>query len=374
MRSYFLAKAAVAAGHSVTVVTGGGDRYCIESIEGISIHRLPVQYSNYFGFWKRIFSFARFVMLCAVHAHKFKQHHVCYAISTPLTIGLAARWLKWRHNIPYIFEVGDLWPDVPIELNVIENGLLKNLLWRLEKKNYRSAMSVVALSPAIQSAIEKKAPGIPVHMIPNMADTDYFQSTSKPTELEKKFNVKGKLVVAYFGAMGFANGLENLLQAIKTCKELPVHFLFAGDGVERTNLEQLAEQLQLNNVSFLGFQTRESIRELMQVTDVVLVSFRPAKILETGSPNKLFDGLAAGKLIAINFSGWLREVIESSSCGLYVDPSQPDALAHALKKLLGSNNLPLYQRNARALAEEKYSRQALCQQWLDVLEQKNRAQ
>lgn len=375
LRSYFLAKAAADAGHQVTVVAGGAMQYQTELFEGISIHRLPVRYSNYFGFWKRIFSFARYVLLCVLHAGKFKHNDICYAISTPLTIGLAAQWLKWRHKIPYVFEVGDLWPDVPIALDVIENRLLKDLLWRLETRIYQKASSVIALSPAIQSAIEKKTPTVNVHLIPNMADTEFFQPSAKPIELEKKYHVEGKLVVSYFGAVGFANGLENLLHAIHGCEQaqLPVHFLLAGDGVELTNLQQLAQQLQLNNISFLGFRNRAGISELMQITDAIFVSFRPAPILETGSPNKLFDGLAAGKMIILNFSGWLRIEIERSACGFYVDPNQPNALSLSLQRLLKSNELHTSQRNARDLAIAKYSRNTLCRQWLDVLEQKNRA-
>ena len=182
-------------------------------------------------------------MLCAVCTSLNSTMFV--TPSQPINHWLAARWLKWRHNIPYIFEVGDLYRCSPYWVERDWNGLLKNLLWRLEKK-LPSVMSVVALSPAIQSAIEKKAPGIPVHMIPNMADTDYFQSTSKPTELEKKFNVKGKLVVAYFGAMGFANDWKIYFKPSRPVKSCPHFYLRA--MAERTNLEQLAEQLQLNNV------------------------------------------------------------------------------------------------------------------------------
>jgi len=367
LRSYFLAKAAIDKGWRVSVITGfTGKKYQISEYEGIRVHSVPVLYSNYFGFWKRILSFAEYVWWCIRLSKKFRDVDVCYAISTPLTAGWAARWLKWRYNIPYIFEVGDLWPDAPIELNVITNSLLKNFLWRMEKKIYREAKSVVALSPAIQSAIEKKTPGLQIHMIPNMADIEFFQPEQKSIDLEKKFDVQGKLVVSYFGAMGFANGLEYLIQAAKCSLQanLPVHFLLAGDGVERTNLERLAKDLALTNLSFQKFQNREGIRELMNVTDIVFVSYRHASILETGSPNKFFDGLAAGKMSMLNFGGWLRQEIEPARCGIYLDPENPEMVTKQLEKLLKEQSLASYQKNSRALAEKKFSKITLTEKWI----------
>jgi glycosyltransferase involved in cell wall biosynthesis len=370
LRSYFLAKAAVGKGWRVEVVTGHAlNTYQISEYEGISVHSVPVLYSNYFGFWKRIFSFVGYVWWCIRLSKKLRQADVCYTISTPLSVGWAARWLKWRYNIPYIFEVGDLWPDAPIELDVITNPLLKNFLWSMERKIYRKAKSVVALSPAIQSAIEKKTSSVNVHMIPNMADTEFFHPEQKSSDLEKKFNVQGKVVVSYFGAMGFANGLEYLLQAAERCQQtkLPVHFLLAGDGVERANLEKLAGDLALSNLSFQKFQNREGVRELMNVTDMVFVCYRHAAILETGSPNKFFDGLAAGKMVMLNFGGWLHGEIETARCGVYVNPENPEAVAHMLTQLLKEGSLASYQKKSRALAEEKFSKTSLTEKWLTLV-------
>jgi glycosyltransferase involved in cell wall biosynthesis len=369
LRSYFLAKAAVDQDWKVSVITGSSEEnYQMHDLEGISVHEVPVSYSNYFGFWKRIFSFLQYVRWCIKLSKKFKDVDVCYAISTPLTVGLAARWLKWRYKIPYVFEVGDLWPDAPIALDVITNPFLIKYLLSMERKIYHEAKSVVALSPAIQTAIEKKCPGKLVHMIPNMADTDFFQPETKSPELEKKFNVQGKLVVSYFGAMGFANGLDYLLQAAKACEQtqLPVHFILAGDGVERKNLELSARALNLSNLSFQSFRNRKGIRELMNITDIVFVSYRHAPILETGSPNKFFDGLAAGKMIMLNFGGWLRTEIENT-CGVYVPPTEPTEVQSQLSRLLSDSSLSTYQKNSRRLAEKSYSRESLSQQWLSVI-------
>jgi glycosyltransferase involved in cell wall biosynthesis len=372
LRSYFLAKALVDRGDKVQVVTGSDCKtYTIKNIEGIEVHYVPVPYSNYFGFWKRIFSFLKFVLAVYTNSKSFSKAHICYAISVPLTVGMAAHWMMNHHGVPYIFEVGDLWPDAPIELGVIRNSYLKDRLLRMEKRIYSNASAIIALSPAIHEAIEKKIPGKKIFVISNMADTEYFQPESKKIEAVEKFGVKDKFVIVYLGAMGFANGLEYLLASAKACakENLPVQFLLAGDGVERDNLKRKAESMRLKTLSFVEFQTRDGIRELMNLADAVFVCYRHAAILETGSPNKFFDGLAAGKLIIINFGGWIKKEIEEAGCGFYVDPENPESIVPQLKTLLESGLLREHQQRARHLAEEKFSRQKLIAEWLTILDQ-----
>jgi hypothetical protein len=126
LRSYFLAKALADRGMQPVVITSRGERqhrYYMQ--EGIEIHYLPVAYNNRFGFWKRSVSFLLYAKRAIRLARKFKNVKVCYAISVPLTVGLAAKRIKSLYNIPYIFEVGDLWPDAPIQMGFVRNYFFK---------------------------------------------------------------------------------------------------------------------------------------------------------------------------------------------------------------------------------------------------------
>src|SRR5688572_6832127 len=177
LRSYYLAKAMTEHNISVVVITGyNGDDYKVEIIEGIEIHSLPVAYHNRFGFWKRTKSFLHYNMGAVRLAGKIEGIKLCYAISVPLTIGLAAFWIKRRYGIKYFFEVGDLWPEAPIQMGFVKNYFFKQSLYSLEKFIYDHAEAVVALSPMIKASIEKKIQGRPVHLIPNMADTNFYKT------------------------------------------------------------------------------------------------------------------------------------------------------------------------------------------------------
>lgn len=363
IRSYYLAKALVDAGMETIVITAHNEKhYKTETIEGIQVHYLPIAYDNRFGFAARSSSFLKYAWEAIRLASKFKGINYCYAISVPLTVGVAAMWIKKRYGIPYIFEVGDLWPDAPIQLGFIKNYFFQQALYRLEKSIYQSAESVVALSPAIKSALERKVPEKKIHLIPNMADTEFYKPELKLPQLEEKFGVRDKFVVSYIGAIGVANGLDYFLECANASRkaELPIRFLLCGDGALKERLRGNAKNLGLHNLLFIDFTNRKGVQEIMNVTDAVFVCYKNVSILETGSPNKYFDGLAGGKLIVINFGGWIRKEIEEIRCGIYVDPLQPMDFVKKINPFISDLKLFLqFKESARGLAERKYSRRLL---------------
>lgn len=371
IRSYYLAKALVDRGVQVVVITAHNEgSYRQDSFEGIEVHYLPVPYDNRYGFLRRIYAFYRFAQKAGRCATLHRDADLCYAISTPLTVGVAAMRIQRKLGIPYIFEVGDLWPDAPIEMGFIRNPLLQRLLYALEKVIYRNARSVVALSPEIAKAIKRKTADKTVHLIPNMADTAFYKPEAKDATLEKRFDTGGRLVVSYIGAVGIANGLHYFLDCAAATQRhgLPVRFLLCGDGAMLDGLKMYAQELHLNNLTFVPFQNREGVRELMNVTDVNFISYLPVKILETGSPNKYFDGLAAGKLTVINFGGWIKAEIEREECGIYVNPKDAEDFVNRIKPYLDDPLLlKKYQLRGSALAERQYSRRMLGEKVREVV-------
>lgn len=369
LRSYYLASALRQHGHNVVVITttqSGSSRR--ENVEGIDVHYLSIPYDNSYGFYPRGLAYIRYAIQAYRIASRIAAVDICYAISVPLTVGVPALWLKSFKNIPYVFEVGDLWPDAPIELGFVKNPLLKWLLLRLEKTIYNRAKSIVALSEAIRERIATKTPGKNIAVIPNMADTEYFKSANTSPA---KFGTTSPFIISYIGAVGFANGLDHLLECARACQKssLPVRFVICGEGAFTKNLKAIKTQLKIDNLSFIEFQTRDGVKKLLDETHAIFVSYRPFPILETGSPNKYFDGLAAGKLVIVNFGGWIRKEVESNSCGVYVNTQRPHEIVDVLSPFLNDAELlRTYQSNARHLALKKYSREILGLQFARIFE------
>lgn len=367
IRSYYLARALAEAGHRVVVITSHNDknRVVVER-EGIEVHYLPIPYDNRLKFYARGWAFFKYVVEACREASSFRDFDINYAISVPLTVGLAARWLKIRYNMPFIFEVGDLWPDAPIQMGYVQNPFFQRALYAIEKKIYQRADAVVTLSPAIRLAVEAKVPEKKTYLIPNMADCEFFRPEEKRPSLESKFGVQGKFVVSYVGALGVANGLDYFLECANASRKasLPIHFILCGDGAMREGLQANITRLNLSNVSLLDFTNRDGVKEIMNVTDSVFICYKNVPILETGSPNKFFDGLAAGKLIVINFGGWIKREVEAERCGVYTDPRHPTDFVREIGVFISDSALlKKYQSASRKLAEKKYSRTMLSDQF-----------
>ena len=227
-RSYHLAKGMMQHGLDVEMITTHSeDFYDFKIIDGIKVHYLPVPYSQKMGFLKRIWAFLGFVRQAKKLISKLPRPDYLYVTSTPLTTGLIGLWAKQKLAIPYIFEVRDLWPDAPIQVGVIKNTLLKRYLWALEKKIYRQALKIVALSPGIANAIRSKVPTAEVSIIPNFADLSIFQIAPKAPEILQKFELQDRLTIIYAGAIGQVNALHEL---VELASRTPYQFLIMGEG------------------------------------------------------------------------------------------------------------------------------------------------
>ena len=370
IRSFYLAKALVDRGMEAVVITGSNEKaYRKENYEGVEVHYLPVAYDNAFGFAARCLSFLKYIRQSVAVAKKISHLDVCYAISVPLTVGLAALWLKRKTKLPYIFEVGDLWPDAPIQMGFIKNYFLVSFLFYLERLIYQESKSIVALSLSIKEGVEKKISGKEIRIISNLADCDFYFPAVKEPRLEEKYNVKNKFVVSYTGTAGVANGLDYFIECASVSQSagLPIHFILCGDGAMLPHLKASSHKQGLRNISFTGQVSRDQVKELMNVTDAVFVCYKNVPILETGSPNKYFDGLASGKMIIVNFRGWIKDEIERASCGIYLTSELPSDFATAIEPFLSNKNKAIqFQRAARNLAESKYNRKKLAGEFASI--------
>lgn len=362
IRSYYLATGLAQAGFDVTVLTTHAETIPKTTfLNGFKVEYLPISYSHYYPKWKRIQSFLRF-MWAAFRYMQTAQYDICYATSTPLTVGFLAFINRYLKHKKYIFEVRDLWPLAPVQLGFIRNKWLIRFLFWAEKKIYQNATHIVSLSPQMTDYI-KTLVQKPTTTLPNISDTDFFEPTFKTICKEQP------IVVAYTGTLGVANELEKLIKLAHYCQKTQqnLQFRIAGEGTELPKIKALAQHYGLNNVSFLGFLDKKGVKQLLQQAHFAYVSFADAPVLQTGSPNKFFDALAAGVPILINIKGWMTELIEKEKCGFYVAAPTPERLKSILENFYNNAALyEIYSKNARKLAENQFSKTKAVEQMVKI--------
>lgn len=382
-RAYSFARHLVEQGDRVTVV--GLDRRYMEpgrvarpegrlvdreTIDGIDVIWIGIPYAQRFSKWMRILSYGGYTLAATLAAARVPRPDVVYASSTPLTVGLNGLAYARARRIPFVFEIQDVWPDVPIALGFLTNRAEIAAAEWLERTLYRAAARVVVCSEsASELLVRKGVEAEKIVLIPNLAETELFGSAEPNPEYLGGLGLTGKFVALYTGAMGKANGVDQLAAAARSLHgrgEERIAIVALGNGSERPSLE--LDAAELPNLHVPPPVARKELAGIVRAADATITLYAPHKILETGSPNKFFDSLAAGKPLVVNTDGWLRRLAEENRAGLYVPAADGDALAEALLRLAENPELAEeLGRNGRALAEREFDRDLLAARFRQTL-------
>jgi glycosyltransferase involved in cell wall biosynthesis len=371
-RSYEFARRFVERGHAVRMVTAAAGR---REVDGIEVVGARGGYSDYVSathtsYPRRMLAFARFALGASREAVRGPRPDVVYATSPPLTIALPALLAAARHRAPLVFEVRDLWPEAPIQMGALRNPLARRLARALERFVYRRSARVIALSPGIRDGVI--AAGVPperVSLVPNASDLELFSPTLDREVERRRLGLGTGFVCSYFGTMGEANDLSQVVRAAPMARD--VTFVLLGDGKHREGLRREAERLGAANVVFLDpAPDKAAVARLAAASDACLTIFKDVPVLATNSPNKLFDTFAAGRPAIVNMDGWMRRLVEDNDAGIYVRAGDAQELARTLGWLRAHpEEVERMGRNARALAEREFDRDKLAARVLDVLEE-----
>jgi glycosyltransferase involved in cell wall biosynthesis len=382
-RSYEFARALIARGHQVTMICGahklsGLDLPYDEAkgwhrglVDGIDVISLPLAYSNRDSLVRRGLAYVRFA-LRSVRLALTLDCDLVFATSTPITAvipGLAAKWLRGK---PFVFEVRDLWPELPRALG-LRNPFLLGGMSLLEFLGYRSADACIGLSPGIVEGIRSRAEErLPVAMIPNGSDLELFHP-AKRAKLALPGIGPNDFVAGFTGAHGIANGLDALLDVATELKrrgDTRVKLAFIGDGKEKERLAAKATELGLTNCLFFPPVPKSELGAITASLDCGLMVLRDIPAFYRGtSPNKFFDYIAAGIPVVNNYPGWLAGLIAEHRCGVVVPPGNAAAFADALQRLAADlAGRRTMGAAARALAEKEFARPILADRFIATLE------
>ena len=383
-RSYEMISRLVARGHHVVLVCGsyGGGETGLSlpfsngrrqgKVDGFEIIEFDLAYSNNDAFLKRAITFVKFA-LRSISLSLTEQYDLVFATTTPLTAGIPGIFARWLRGKPFVFEVRDLWPELPRVMGVIRNPLVLQALSILEWASYHSAHRLIGLSPGIIEGIARR--GIPqerITLISNGCDLNIFADEAVQPWRPKQVGSDDFLAV-YAGTHGMANDLDAILDVageLKRRNRGDITLLLIGQGKLKAELQQRANTEQQHNVVFHDPVNKARLAGLMASANIGLqiLADVPAFCYGT-SPNKFFDYIAAGLPVLINYSGWLAELITENQCGFVVPASNSVAFADALEQAADNRELLIKMgRQSRILARNQFDRTQLADSFVDWLE------
>lgn len=381
-RSYELARHLVERDHQVTIVCGShasahsglsgpfknGRRD--GKVDGIGVIEFDLVYSNHDGFLRRSMTFLKFA-LRSVQVAVFSEADLVFATSTPLTAaipGIAAKLLRRR---TFVFEVRDLWPELPKAMGVITNPIILGLMGMLESLGYHTADRLVGLSPGICDGIARRGIAADrIKMISNGCDRAMFGNPAVKPWRPDGIGPDDFLAI-FTGTHGPANGLDSVIDAaveLKRRNSRGLKILLIGDGREKPALVARAKAEELDDILiFHPPVPKTQLVGLMRSADIGLQILRNVPAFYYGtSPNKFFDYIAAGLPVLTNYPGWVADLVRTNDAGMAVPPDDPVAFADALQtaQTIG-NREALGGTNASCLAQAQFDRTTLAEQWAD---------
>ena len=286
--------------------------------------------------------------------------------------GLSAWFLEKIKSAPFIYNVQDLYPDVPIRAGQLRNPYAIAALTSMENFMYRKAAHITVITPAIrENLLAKRVPAEKISVIPNFVDTDFIRPLPRENHFSREHELSDKFVVTYAGNLGYVYDLETMLDAAALLSSRKdILFLIVGNGVAKAGLENRAHDLKLENVRFMPFQPRESLPWLRASSDIQVSLYKNGAANDS-FPSKIYEIMASGRplLASSEAESGVEHAVKTAQCGLCVKPANPGELAEAILTLSHDSSMrESMGRRGRQYAEENHSKNAAVIRYNELLQ------
>ncbi|GAA2529572.1 glycosyltransferase [Pilimelia columellifera] len=279
----------------------------------------------------------------------------------------------YRSRTPLVVEAPDLGPERTGARDV--SGPAGRAIARgLETLVYRRSAAVVALTPRVADRIRRRFPGLPVEMIPHGCDFDPFVGADRAgAALRARTPWLGdRPLLLYAGPLGPANGVEHLARASAALAELDpdVRTVVVGDGPRAGVVQSLAAGLGTLDRTFfvLNAAARPDVVAWFGACDLAMSTLADRPQLRGVAPALVFDALAASKPVAVNYGGWLTDLLVETGAGVWLPPDDPAQAAKMINHLLDDPRGRAEARAAAAgLAARRFNRGRLFERFHEVL-------
>lgn len=347
-----------------------------EEVDGVNVFRtwlwpLPNRKAH-----ERMRNYASFCVSAALRGLTIPRPDVIIATSPQLLVGPAGWWLAFTRQVPFVFEVRDLWPESLVAVGMGgEDSLLHHTLGAIAGFLYERSDRIVVVTPAFKEHLIKRwrVPAEKIAVVENGVEADLFapQPDAANLALRRELGLEGKFLVCYIGTMGMAHGLETLLDAAAAlaAQNPEVLFPLVGEGAEKDRIKALARSRGLNNVRFFDQQPRERIPAFICASDACLVLLKKTDIFKTVIPTKMLEFMSCARPVIVGVDGQARQIVEEAGAGIAIEPEDSQGLARAISQLAADHALgAMMGQRGREHILRHFSRKSTAEKYIQVLQ------
>ena len=374
----------VDAGHHVTIITTApnfpdGKVFSgyknswrqVESISGIRVVRVKTFIAPNQGMIRRTLDFLSF-MVTGVWFGLFEAKPDVVAATSPQFFTAVGGWILARlRRVPFIFELGDLWPASIVAVGILKPGFILSVIEKLELNLYHRSEAIVSLTHAFKdNLVMRGVESNKIAVIPNGVDLWRYGLHDRDKDLSMKWNLSGYFIVGYIGTHGMAHGLGNVLDAAEELRNNDqIRFLLVGAGAERDKLMLAAKNRGLKNVIFIPSQTKSSMPAVWSLCNIALVHLKKDPLFASVIPSKIFESMAMGLPILLAApEGEASKILSSEKAGLHIPAEDPKALADAIESLFNDPDGLKELADNSFSAAPRYSREMQAHHMMTVIQ------
>jgi glycosyltransferase involved in cell wall biosynthesis len=323
---------------AITVVTGklkGHPNEPRTVHEGVEVIRVPSTAYHRANIWLRALNYVTYLLGSLLVGLRAPRPDVVFCMTDPPIIANVALIVARRFRVPLVVVSQDVFPEIAVELKRLENPAVIVVLRLLIREYLRRADRVVAIGETMRRRLEQKgARPERVSVIPNWVDTGALVPTARRNAWSREHGLDDAFVVMHSGNVGHAQNLDALLRAATFLRDLDeLRIMIVGEGARRDELMELAARLDVDHVTFLDYQPRETLSLSLSAADVHVVGLA-AGLAGYVVPSRLYGILAVGRpvIVAAEAESETAQLVEEVGCGVVVPPGRPELLAEAIRK------------------------------------------
>jgi len=346
-RLLFFAQNLVNKGNSVKIITGNFDykagkkrfdskKKVFKKVCGIDVIYVPVYSNIRRSYFRRFLFYVSFIFSCFKEVTiSAKRADVIWAISTPLTVPFVCAIVSRIKKIPLVSEITDVWPDAAVHSGVVKNRFIIGLAKKMEMFCYKSSNSIICLTDGIkQNILNKGIQSSKIFLITNGVNIDLFDnlSSNNMSNTRVSLGLEKKFIAMYLGAHGKYNSLDTIIEAANELRhDESIVFVLVGDGEQKTHLQNLVNNKNLNNVIFHSPVKRIDAPQLLSIADCFLLPNLAGEFFQGNLPNKVFDYLASSRPVIVAGRVESADLVEKIKAGFVVDAENHKKLANTIK-------------------------------------------
>ena len=259
---------------------------------------------------------------------------VVLCMTDPPIIANVALIVARRFRVPMVVISQDVFPEIAVQLRRLENPVVIAALRSAISYYLARADRVVAIGDTMRQRLEQKgARPDRVRVIPNWVDTQELAPRPHDNEWARAHGLADSFVVMHSGNVGHAQNLDALIRAGTFLRDLDnLRIVIIGTGARHAELVELAERLEVDNLTFLPYQPREMLADSLSAADVHVVGLASG-LAGYVVPSRLYGILAVGRpvIVAADETSETAQVVRAIGCGVVIPPGRPELLAQTIR-------------------------------------------